>query len=72
MNNAFVKFHSSSVRYSILPHRARINQKGYLMTNIKEFKKLIVYATSNFSNFMLFDEKRKKKRRTPNPNNFLK
>lgn len=67
MNNAVVKFHSSLVRYDILPHRTGINQKSFLIPN-KEFKKsknLIAYSTPNFSNFMLFDARRKKKRKQP-------
>lgn len=71
MNNAIVKCHSSLVRYSTLLHRTCINQKGYLKPN-KEFKKshkLITYATSNFSNFMLFDAKRKKNQ-TQTPTTF--
>ena len=70
MNNV-VKFHVSLVRYSILPHRTCMNQKGYLMPNkeFKKSKKLIAYATLNFSNFMLFHAKRKKKP-PPNPTSF--
>jgi len=59
MNNAIVKFISSLVRCSILPHRTCINQKGYLipMKEFKEFKNLVVHAASNFSNFMLLIQK---------------